>query len=139
MMDKELENAMLVAQLRKKHELKQQCLHGDAASSPLHAEADKLLALAKLAGEETEGLSFGSLLKKEQRFLESILTEMQASYDSMPEAMQASVTGQYARNSVLMTRGALHRLQTAETAAPQDLPQLLEEAAFLLDGADGRT
>jgi hypothetical protein len=138
-MDKELENAMLVQQLRQKHALKQQCLHGGETSSPLHAEADKLLALAKVAGEDAEGLSFASLLKKEQRFLESILTEMQASYDSMPEAMQASVTGQYARNSVLMTRGALHRLQTAETATPQDLPQLLEEAAFLLDGADGRT
>jgi hypothetical protein len=128
---------MLVAQLRQKQQLKQQCLQEE--ESPLHTESEKLLSLAKLAGDVEETLVFSSVLKKEQRFLESLLTEMQESYDSMPQGMQASAPGQMAKNSLLLTRGALHRLQAAETASPKELAIFLEEAAFLLDGADGRT
>jgi hypothetical protein len=39
---------------------------------------------------------------------------------------------------MLLTHGALHRLQAAEKAEPKEMAVLLEEAAFLLDGADGR-
>jgi hypothetical protein len=136
-MNKELSDAMLVAQLRKKQQLKQQCLHQEE-ESPLHAESEKLLALSKLVDESPEGLAFASFLQKEQKFLDSILNEMQTSYDGMPAAMRASATGQYAKNSMLLTRGALHRLQEAEKAEPKEMTVFLEEAAFLLDGADGR-
>jgi hypothetical protein len=136
-MDMELRDAMLVQQLRQKHEMKQQCLHAEE-ESPLHQESEKLLALSKVAADMAGELSFTALLKKEQRFLESLLTEMRTAYDEMPAAMQASATGQFAKNSLMLTGGALHRIQAAETASQEELPNLLEEAAFLLDGADGR-
>jgi hypothetical protein len=133
----ELQDAMLIQQLRKKQQLKQECLHGDD-SSPLHKESEKLLALSEMAADEEQKLAFASLLKKEQRYLDSLLEEMRTAYDEMPPAMQGSAVGKHAKNSVLLTSGALHRLQQAEAADRKDLAVLLEEAAFLLDGADGR-
>jgi hypothetical protein len=138
-MDKELQDAMLIAQLRQKHELKQQCLHNDEENSPLHSQSEKLLGMAKLVDDDSDPAAFAALLKKEQKFLDSIITEMRASYASMPEAMQASAAGKYAKNSLMLTTGALHRLQEAEKAEnAKELVIQLEEAAFLLDGADGR-
>jgi hypothetical protein len=138
-MDKQLRDAMLVSQLRQKQQMKQECLRQDAETSPLHTQAEKLLALSKLADDSGEDFAFAALLQKEQHFLESLLTEMQESYDSMPAAMQASAVGNMAKNSLLMTRGALHRLQSAQkTADRKELVVCLEEAAFLLEGADGR-
>jgi hypothetical protein len=133
----EMQDAMLIQQLRKKQQMKQECLHGDD-SSPLHKESDKLLALSEIASDEEQQLAFTSLLKKEQKFLESILVEMHTAFDEMPPAMQKSAVGEHAKNSILLTSGALHRLQQAEGANRKDLAALLEEAAFLLDGADGR-
>jgi hypothetical protein len=134
----ELQDAMLIQQLRQKQALKQQYLHADN-SSPLHTESEKLLALSAMASDEDQELAFASSLKKEQRYLESLLDEMRASYDQMPAAMRESAAGQYMKNSLLLTTGALHRLRQAETASRQEMAVFLEEAAFLLDGADGRT
>jgi hypothetical protein len=53
--------------------------------------------------------------------------------------MRESAAGQYTKNSLLLTIGALHRLQQAENASRKEMAVFLEEAAFLLDGADGRT
>jgi hypothetical protein len=133
----EMQDAMLIQQLRRKQQLKQECLHADEAS-PLHKESEKLLALSELASDEEQQLAFTSLLKKEQKFLESILAEMHTAFDEMPEAMQGSTVGKHAKNSILLTSGALHRLQQAEAVSRKELSALLEEAAFLLDGADGR-
>jgi hypothetical protein len=132
----ELQDALLIQQLRQKQQLKQECLQ--ASESPLHQEAEKLLAMSKLAGEAEEELVFTSLLKKEQKYIESVLTEMREAYDSMPAAMQKSAAGQAAKNSLMLTTGALHRLEAAEKVTKKELSVCLEEAAFLLEGADGR-
>jgi hypothetical protein len=134
----DMQDAMLIQQLRQKQQLKQECLHADD-STPLHKESDKLLALSQMASDEEQHLTFAAQLKKEQRYLESLLEEMRTSYDEMPPAMQESAVGKQAKTSVMLTAAALHRLQQAETADRKDLPMLLEESAFLLDGADGRT
>jgi hypothetical protein len=132
----EMRDALLIQQLRQKQQLKQECLQ--ESESPLHQEAEKLLAMSRLAGEAEEELVFTSLLKKEQKYLESVLVEMRESYDSMPPAMQKSAPGQAAKNSLMLTTGALHRLKAAEKVTKKELSVCLEEAAFLLEGADGR-
>jgi hypothetical protein len=138
-MDRELQDAMLIAQLRQKHELKEQCLHAAEENSPLHSEAEKLLSMSKLVDGDSDPAAFTALLKKEQKFLDSIITEMRTSLGSMPEAMLESAAGKFAKNSLMLTVGALHRLQEAEKAeSAKTLTIQLEEAAFLLEGADGR-
>jgi hypothetical protein len=132
----EMQDALLIQQLRQKQQLKQECLK--ETDSPLHQEAEKLLAMSRLADEADETLVFTSLLKKEQKYLESILVEMRNAYGSMPPAMQKSAAGESAKNSLLLTAGALSRLQAAETLTEKELSICLEEAAFLLEGADGR-
>jgi hypothetical protein len=132
----EMQDALLIQQLRQKQQLKQECLR--ETDSPLHQEAEKLLAMAKLAQEAEQPLGFTALLKKEQKYLESILAEMRQAYDSMPQAMEKSAAGEAAKNSLMLTAGALHRLQAAEKLPQKELSICLEEAAFLLEGADGR-
>jgi hypothetical protein len=132
----EMQDALLIQQLRQKQQLKQEYLK--ETDSPLHQEAEKLLAMSKLAEDAEEALVFTSLLKKEQKYLESLLVEMREAYDSMPQAMRKSAAGEAAKNSLMLTTGALHRLQAAEQATQKELSVRLEEAAFLLEGADGR-
>jgi predicted glutamine amidotransferase len=132
----EMQDALLIQQLRQRQQLKQECLREN--DSPLHQEAEKLLAMSKVAMEADEALVFTSLLKKEQKYLESILHQMRDAYDSMPQAMQKSAAGEAAKTSLMLTTGALHRLQAAEKVTQKELSICLEEAAFLLEGADGR-
>jgi hypothetical protein len=132
----EMQDALLIQQLRQKQQLKQECLN--QTDSPLHQEAEKLLAMSKLAEEAEQPLAFTSLLKKEQKYLESILVDMRKALGSMPQAMQKSAAGEAAKNSLMLTTGALHRLQAAEKVTKKELSICLEEAAFLLEGADGR-
>jgi hypothetical protein len=137
-MNMNAQDALLIEQLRRKQELKQQCLHEDE-ESPLHKEAEKILTITKLIDEDSEPIAFVSLIKKEQKFVESVIEEMQAAYKEMPDSMKDSAYGKHAKQSLMLTTGALHRLKDAEGAAePKQMFAYLEEASFLLEGADGR-
>lgn len=135
-MDKATRDAMLIATLRKKQELKQQYLRND--DTPLHKESEKLSALREFAAEAAGSRAFLSIILKEEKYLDSLAEEMRASLDSMPEAMRQSAIGQQTKASLMMTEAAAHRLGQIPQAEQSQIPVLLEEAAFLLEGADGR-
>ena len=126
------QDAAILAQLRRKQALKDECLHAQS-ESPLFAEADKLLALADMARERAPGPHFAALLEKEAHFIESLRDEMRAGFDEMPPVIRTGAAGTAVRNSLILLDAALSRVTRA--VKEENPADALEEAAFLLHGA----
>ena len=126
------QDAALLAQLRQKQALKDECLHAQN-ESPLFDEADKLLALAEMARAGAPGPHFAVQLEKEARFIESLRDEMRAGFDEMPPVIRTGAAGTAAKNSLILLEAALRRVSQA--AKEENIADALEEAAFLLHGA----
>ncbi len=127
-----------MGQIAQKQQLKQELLHSSDASSFLHQESEKLLALSKVVREMGQDMDFSSLLHKEQKAVESYLEELRTGYQGLPSSIRDSAAGRQMKNSVIMTTAAAHRLAEGINAPTEGLSMILEEAAFLLEGADGR-
>ena len=131
-------SALLMGQIAQKQQMKQEILHSSEASSFPHQESEKLLALSKVVRELGQEMDVSSLLRKERKAVESYLEELRAGYRGLPNSIRDSAAGRQLKNSVIMTTAAVHRLEAGIDAPTDCLPLILEEAAFLLEGADGR-
>lgn len=137
-MKQNMQDALMIAQFRRRQQLKEQYLHSEAEPSPLQAEAEKLRGLCSIAMEQESASRFGPVLAKELKFLESLRTEMENSYAAFPQGLHGTDIDLLFRDNLIMMKAAERRISAAiefSESSFLDTARNLEEAALLLEAA----